>query len=68
MTTITLEKSYKKLQNRLAVLERVVKEFLSDELKSEKVKSFEKISKRLDSGAGKRFSSYRAFRGYLKSL
>ena len=40
MTTITLEKSYKKLQNRLAILERVVKEFLGDELKPEKVKSF----------------------------
>ena len=68
MTTVTLQKNYKKLENRLGAIERILKVFMGDELSSSKVRKLELLSKKLDEGAGKRFGSHRAFSQYVKSL
>lgn len=68
MSTATLQKNYKKLENRLENLEEVIGELFGGELKDAKVKKLAKISRRLDGGGGQRFSSHKAFRRYLKSL
>ena len=68
MSITTIQKNYKKLENRMETLEQVIKEFFSGELKEEKIKKLEKISKQLDRGSGRRFSSHHDFQQYLKSL
>ena len=68
MTTVTLEKGYKKLASRLKNLEQVVLEFFGGELKESKLKKLELISKKIDGGSGKHFVSHREFKNYLKSL
>lgn len=68
MSTATLQKNYKRLENRLENLEQVIKEFFGGELKGAKLRKLEKISKRLDGGYGHRFSSYKAFQRHLKAL
>ena len=68
MTTVTLEKNYKKLKNRLETLEKLVKVLVRSEIKAEKILQWEKTSRKLDAGGGKKFSSYQAFEKYLKSL
>jgi len=68
MSTTTLQKNYKKLENRLEGLEQIIRKFFEGELKEVKIKKLEKISQRLDEGKGQRFSSYREFQRYLKSL
>lgn len=68
MTTVTLEKNYKNIEIRLENLEKLIKAFFQDELKQQKLSKLERISKRLDQGAGKRFFSQREFLRYLKSL
>ncbi len=68
MATATIEKNYKKLENRLEHLEKLVRVMVQNEIKTEKILEWERISRELDAGGGKRFSSYRAFEKYLKSL
>ena len=68
MTAITFEKDYKKLQNRLENLEKLVKAIINDELTPKVINKLGKISERLDLGFGRRFNSSRAFDRYLKSL
>lgn len=68
MTTATLQKSYQKLESRLGALERMLKVLMEGEVLPSKVKQLERLSKKLDKGAGKRFVSSRAFSRYIKSL
>ena len=68
MTTVTLEKNYKKLENRLEYLEKLVKVIAADELTPRKIAALQKISRDLDRGSGKRFHSRQELLRYLKSL
>lgn len=68
MTTVTLEKNYKKLESRLETLEKLVRALAQSEIRAEKILQWERTSRDLDAGRGRRFSSHRAFEKYLKSL
>ena len=68
MITVTLEKNYKKLKNRLEALEKLMKVIVRSEVRAEKILQWEKTSRKLDADGGKEFSSYREFEKYLKSL
>lgn len=68
MTTVTLEKNYKKLENRLENLEKLIKVIIENELVQKELSKLGKISHKLDEGTGKRFYSRQEFLRYLKSL
>lgn len=68
MTTATIQKNYKRLENRLENLERIVERLATDELTAQEITKLEKVSGALDRGAGKRFYSRQELLRYLKSL
>ena len=68
MSITILQKNYKKLEQKIETIEQMVRTFFAGELKEEKIKKLEKLSQQLDAGQGKRFTSYRAFQQYLRSL
>ena len=68
MITATIQKSYKKLEERVKKLEKIVTIALQDEISSARLKKLEKISESLDKGKGKHFSSSRSLFQYLDSL
>ena len=68
MSITTLQKNYKKLENRLGMIERLIREFFGGELKDEELKKLESISKKMDKGQGRRIASRGEFQQYLESL
>ena len=76
MTTITIPiKEYKQsiqmqksILSRLDFLQKIVFESSKDEIISNKIKHFEKISLDLDNGKGKKFYSISSFKNYLRDL
>ncbi len=66
MTTVTLEKNYKKLKSRLETLEKLVKVLVNSEIKAEKILQWEKTSRDLDRGLGKRIRSQKELVRYFK--
>ena len=76
MNTVTLPKNeymqiletQEKLKEDLARLENAVSFIAQDEVSPTYLKRLEKISRGLDVGKGKRFSSVSAVRKYFKSL
>ncbi len=68
MNTATLQKNYRHLTARFDHLERLVKVLAQDELTPKEIKKLEAISRRLDAGGGKRFTSRQQFSRYLKSF
>ncbi len=68
MTAATIQQSYKKLEERVRKLEKIVTTALQDEISSERLKKLERISRALDKGKGKRLASPQSFFQYLDSL
>ena len=76
MTTVTIPiKEYKQsiqmqksILSRLDFLQKIVFESSKDEISSDRMKHFEKISFELDSGKGKKFYSISSFKNYLRDL
>ncbi len=68
MTTATIQKNYKKLEERVRNLEAVITVVLQDETIPAYGKKLLRISHKLDQGLGKRIPSPRDLRKYLRSL
>lgn len=61
-------KSQVKLSRRLDLMQKMISEFITDEISPEYVKKLNRISAQMDKGEGIRFSNPKEMKKYLSNL